>query len=175
MFDAKLTASDIKKRYEWQAYRKLNEEENKNKDYDVLKTNKLKYGGHFSKIIKVNKIKYILMLFNNENDLLKAIYKSTMDESLGEGLKIKSQDELIGEEETYKKKFGINRFKLPQQASTSKAKDKFYDAPSDPISTMTLEEHEELDNLNKNFSKNLEEVNKNIKSEGKGSRKRRRK
>ncbi|CAB4418476.1 unnamed protein product [Rhizophagus irregularis] len=115
-----------------------------------------------------------------ENDVIKLQEleknKKTSEISTSrEGLKIKSQDELIGEEETYKKKFGINRFKLPQQASTSKAKDKFYDAPSDPISTMTLEEHEELDNLNKNFSKNLEEVNKNIKSEGKGSRKRRRK
>jgi hypothetical protein len=62
-------------------------------------------------IIKINKIKYILMYFNNENDLLKAIYKSTMEEDLGKGLKMKSQDELIGEEGTYKKRIGINRFK----------------------------------------------------------------
>ncbi|PKK70303.1 hypothetical protein RhiirC2_779890 [Rhizophagus irregularis] len=81
----------------------------------------LHYGGHFSKIIKVNKIKYILI-----------------------------QDELIGEDETsYKKKFGTNRFKLPQQETSSKA-EKFFDAHSDPISTIprTLEEHLELDSLN---------------------------
>ncbi|PKC71875.1 hypothetical protein RhiirA1_390209 [Rhizophagus irregularis] len=127
---------------------------------------KFKYGGHFSKIIKANKIKYILMYFNNENDFLQAVYKSTMDESLGDGLKIKSQHELIGVEGTYKKKFGINRFKLPQQEKTSKSKDKFFDAPSDPISTIprTLEGHKELDNLNKNFSKNLKEVNKDRQS-----------
>ncbi|PKY51746.1 hypothetical protein RhiirA4_468963 [Rhizophagus irregularis] len=129
---------------------KLNEEECKRKDYVNIKMENLHYGGHFSKIIKVNKIKYILMYFNNKNDLLKAIYKSTMKENIGDGLKIKSQDELIGEDGTsYKKKFGTNRFKLPQQETSSKA-EKFFDAHSDPISTIprTLEEHLELDSLN---------------------------
>lgn len=76
MFDAKMNTSAIKKRYEWQAFKKLNEEESNKTEYVLLKLFNLKYGGHFSKIIKVNKIKYILMYFNNESDLLKAIYKS---------------------------------------------------------------------------------------------------
>jgi hypothetical protein len=113
MFDAKLSATAIKKRYEWQAYKKLDDTENKKTEHVLLKLYNLKYGGHFSKVIKVNKNKYILMYFNNESDLLKVIYKSTMDEEvIGKGLQIKAQDELIGEEGTYKKSFGINKFKL---------------------------------------------------------------
>ncbi|PKY25284.1 hypothetical protein RhiirB3_440168 [Rhizophagus irregularis] len=75
----KMSPTDIKKRYEWQAYKKFNDLPGMPK-YENLKTMNQKYGGHFSKIIKINKIKYILIYFNNENDLLKAIYKSTMDE-----------------------------------------------------------------------------------------------
>ncbi|PKC67485.1 hypothetical protein RhiirA1_393676 [Rhizophagus irregularis] len=158
MFDAKMSPTDIKKRYEWQAYKKFNDLPGM-PEYENLKTMNQKYGGHFSKIIKINKIKYILIYFNNENDLLKAIYKSTMDEvNMEDGLKIKSQDELIGENGTYKKRFGINRFKIPQQ----KKKDEFVEAPTDHISTIprTLEEHEELDNLNTTFKGRLEELEK---------------
>lgn len=48
-----------------------------------------------------------------------------MDNDLGKGLQIKNQDELIGEKGVYKKRFGINRFKLPTQ---TKSKDHFVDA-----------------------------------------------
>ncbi|PKC04201.1 hypothetical protein RhiirA5_422579 [Rhizophagus irregularis] len=65
-----------------------------------------------------------------------------MEEDMGKGLQMKSQDELIGEEGT--------------------AKDRFVDAKSDVLSTIprTKEEHEELNVLNNNFSERLEEVNK---------------
>lgn len=90
MFDAKLTATTIKKRYEWQAYRKLNKEEFAKREDDIIKKLNMEYGGHFAKVIKINKIKYILIC-----DLLKAIYQSTMEEEkLGDWLQIKSQDEL---------------------------------------------------------------------------------
>uniref|UniRef100_U9U912 Uncharacterized protein n=1 Tax=Rhizophagus irregularis (strain DAOM 181602 / DAOM 197198 / MUCL 43194) TaxID=747089 RepID=U9U912_RHIID len=61
-----------------------------------------------------------------------------MEEDMGKGLQMKSQDELIGEE------------------------DRFVDAKSDVLSTIprTKEEHEELNVLNNNFSERLEEVNK---------------
>ncbi|RGB37182.1 hypothetical protein C1646_757236 [Rhizophagus diaphanus] len=55
MFDAKLDATKIKERYSWQAYKKLEDNEK-------------------------DKLKYILIYFNNENDIMKAIYKSTMEE-----------------------------------------------------------------------------------------------
>uniref|UniRef100_U9TQF4 Uncharacterized protein n=4 Tax=Rhizophagus irregularis TaxID=588596 RepID=U9TQF4_RHIID len=131
------TASAIKRRYEWQAYKKLNKEESEKRDYEVIKEYNKVLGGHF----------------------VKAIYKSTMDDDLGKGLQMKSQDELIGKDGTYKKRFGINRFKVPTQ---TKRKDEFVDAQSDPISTIprTEEEHEELDSLNNNFSNRLDKVSK---------------
>ncbi|PKK75966.1 hypothetical protein RhiirC2_771700 [Rhizophagus irregularis] len=81
-----------------------------------------------------------------------------MGDDLGEGLKLKSQDELIRDNGTYKKRFGINRFKIPQQTT----KDKFVDARTDLISTIprTQEEHDELDTLNNNFKERLEEMEK---------------
>ncbi|PKB97460.1 hypothetical protein RhiirA5_433118 [Rhizophagus irregularis] len=155
MFDAKMSTTDIKKRYEWQAYKKFIDLPGRS-EYEGIKAENSKYAGHFSKIIKINKIKYILIYFNNESDLLRAIYKSTMEEdNMENGLKIKSQDELISENGSYKKRFGINKFDLPQ-----KPKDGFVDAPTDLISTIprSSEEHEELDNLNNNFKERLEEL-----------------
>ncbi|EXX63199.1 uncharacterized protein OCT59_025381 [Rhizophagus irregularis] len=71
-----------------------------------------------------------------------------------------NKDELIGAEGTYKKRTGVNRFKVPMQ-SIYKG-DKFVDAKSDLLSTIprTKEEHEELDNLNNNFSARLDELRK---------------
>jgi hypothetical protein len=110
MFDAKMSAIDIKKKYEWQAYQKIIEVHSGKKDHEIMKAFNSKFGGHFSKIIKINKVKYILIYFNIENDLLNMIYTSNMEDNIGEGLKIKSQDELISDNGTYKKCFGINRF-----------------------------------------------------------------
>ncbi|CAB4435038.1 unnamed protein product [Rhizophagus irregularis] len=84
------------------------------------------------------------------------IYNSTMEEeNMENGLKIKSQDELISGNGTYKKWFGINKFNIPQ-----KPKDGFVDAHTDLISTIprTIEEHKELDNLNNDFKERLEEL-----------------
>lgn len=36
------------------------------------------YGGRFTKIIRVNKVKYILIYINNETDMMKAIFDSVM-------------------------------------------------------------------------------------------------
>jgi hypothetical protein len=93
-----------------------------------------------------------LIYFNNESDTLKAIYRSTMDEDMDSGLQMKSQEDLIGSNGVYKKRIGINKFRVPT-ATTSKG-DKFVDAQSSPLSTIprSKEEHEEMDNLNDNFS-----------------------
>ncbi|CAB4417780.1 unnamed protein product [Rhizophagus irregularis] len=156
MFDAKLDSSVIKRRYGWQAYRKLDKEEIEKKDDEIIKNLRWSF---CQILIKINKIKYILIYFNNENDLMKAIYKSTMEEDLGKGLKIKLQDELIGEEGTYKRTTGINRFKVPAQTNK---KDKFVDARSDILSTIPRmkEEHQALNDLNNNFSERLDKIKK---------------
>ncbi|PKC56590.1 hypothetical protein RhiirA1_473777 [Rhizophagus irregularis] len=155
-----MDASAIKRRYEWQAYRKLDIEELEKKDEEIIKNYNATFGGHFAKVIKINKFKYILIYFNNENDLLNAIYRSTMVEDLGKGLKIKLQDELIGDKGTYKRKTGINRFKVPTQTK----KDKFVDAQSDILSTIlrTEEEHADFDALNNNFSDRLNKIEKKL-------------
>ncbi|EXX68037.1 uncharacterized protein OCT59_000195 [Rhizophagus irregularis] len=155
-----MDASAIKRRYEWQAYRKLDIEELEKKDKEIIKNYNATFGGHFAKVIKINKFKYILIYFNNENDLLNAIYRSTMVEDLGKGLKIKLQDELIGDKGTYKRKTGINRFKVPTQTK----KDKFVDAQSDILSTIprTEEEHADFDALNNNFSDRLNKIEKKL-------------
>ncbi|PKC68119.1 hypothetical protein RhiirA1_457619 [Rhizophagus irregularis] len=137
MFDVKLNASAIKKRYEWQAYKKID-----NVDYLKKKDEEIKY-------IKIFGPRW------------KTIWEKAF--------KIKGQDELIGEEGVYKKRFGINRFKVPTQTSS---KDKFFDAQADPISTIprTQEEHEELDNLNNSrFSARLETTSSLSKEKGKAA------
>ncbi|PKY43921.1 hypothetical protein RhiirA4_458036 [Rhizophagus irregularis] len=58
---------------------------------EIIKENIKKYGGFFGKIIRVNKIKYILIYFNNENDIM----MKGMNDDIGSGLQLKSQDELI--------------------------------------------------------------------------------
>ncbi|POG67739.1 hypothetical protein GLOIN_2v1779119 [Rhizophagus irregularis DAOM 181602=DAOM 197198] len=96
MFDTKLDAGQIKKRYSWQAYKKLDEKDKKRTEYEVVKKFVKTYG-----------------------DNLEAIYRSTMDEDMGN---------------------------VPT-ATTSKG-DTFVDAQSSPLSTIprSKEEHEELDN-----------------------------
>ncbi|PKY27956.1 hypothetical protein RhiirB3_443889 [Rhizophagus irregularis] len=51
MFDAKLSTTEIKKKYEWQAYKKYNDLPGR-PEHEGLKAENLKYGGLFSKIIK---------------------------------------------------------------------------------------------------------------------------
>ncbi|GET67162.1 hypothetical protein GLOIN_2v1771116 [Rhizophagus irregularis DAOM 181602=DAOM 197198] len=64
-------------------------------DGEIIVEHIEKYGGHFGKVIRINKIKYILIYFNNENEMMNTIYKSAMEDKLGAGFQIKSQDELI--------------------------------------------------------------------------------
>ncbi|PKY34230.1 hypothetical protein RhiirB3_453751 [Rhizophagus irregularis] len=134
MFDAKLDAEKIRKSYSWQAYKKLGEKDEKSTDYEIVKNFIGQYDGHFAKVIKIFKIKYILIYFNNERDTLEAIYRSTMDEDM----------------------------EYLATAATSKC-DNFVDAQSSPLSTIprSKEEHEELDNLNSNFTSRLEEITVN--------------
>ncbi|PKK55509.1 hypothetical protein RhiirC2_802219 [Rhizophagus irregularis] len=134
MFDAKLDAEKIRKSYSWQAYKKLGEKDKKSTDYEIVKNVIGQYDGHFAKVIKIFKIKCILIYFNNERDTLEAIYRSTMDEDM----------------------------EYLATAATSKG-DNFVDAQSSPLFTIprSKEEHEELDNLNSNFTSRLEGITVN--------------
>ncbi|EXX60839.1 uncharacterized protein OCT59_019255 [Rhizophagus irregularis] len=48
-------------------------------------------------------MKYDLMYFNNEQDLFKVTYQSAMTGDLGNGLQIKTQDEIIGKDGSFRK------------------------------------------------------------------------
>ncbi|PKK62587.1 hypothetical protein RhiirC2_790156 [Rhizophagus irregularis] len=54
-------------------------------DGTIIKEHIKKYGGHFGNIIKINKLKYILIYFDNENDMMNAVYKSGMEYEIGKG------------------------------------------------------------------------------------------
>ncbi|PKY48883.1 hypothetical protein RhiirA4_464608 [Rhizophagus irregularis] len=83
-----------------------------------------------------------------------------MNEDMGKSLQMKGQDELIGKDGVYKKRTGINKFKVPAQ-TTSKS-EKFVNAQTCPLSTIprSKEEHEELDDLNNKFSERLDKMEK---------------
>ncbi|PKC11695.1 hypothetical protein RhiirA5_412784 [Rhizophagus irregularis] len=46
--------------------------------------------------------KYILIYFNNENDMMKAIYDYAIEDDSGTGLQVKKQDELIDKDGGFK-------------------------------------------------------------------------
>ncbi|PKB95577.1 hypothetical protein RhiirA5_368003, partial [Rhizophagus irregularis] len=48
-------------------------------DGEIVKEYNKKYGGFFGKV-RINKLKYILIYFKNENDMMNAIYKSGMED-----------------------------------------------------------------------------------------------
>ncbi|PKY54407.1 hypothetical protein RhiirA4_473211 [Rhizophagus irregularis] len=117
-------------------------------EFNVVKDYVEKYGGHFVKIIKINKIKYILIYFNNENDMLQAIYRSTMDEDIGKGLQMKSQEELIGKDGL---DYGVYRKRLESTNLANK------------------EEHGKLGDLNNKFSERLDKMTNKTNQEEKGT------
>ncbi|RGB28630.1 hypothetical protein C1646_767578 [Rhizophagus diaphanus] len=112
------------KRHEWQAYRKLEDEELEKNDFEII---------------------YYRQFINPQ-----------WAKSWEKDYKMKGQDELIGIDGICKKRTGINRFKVPAQ-TISKSR-----CPTCPLSTMpkSKEEHEELDDLNDNFSRRLEDTEK---------------
>ncbi|CAB4437894.1 unnamed protein product [Rhizophagus irregularis] len=55
----------------------------------------------FGKTIRPYGSSYTLLYFHNECKMIKAIYKSTMEEDIGCGLQMKSQQELFGKKEKF--------------------------------------------------------------------------
>uniref|UniRef100_U9TR21 Uncharacterized protein n=1 Tax=Rhizophagus irregularis (strain DAOM 181602 / DAOM 197198 / MUCL 43194) TaxID=747089 RepID=U9TR21_RHIID len=76
MFDAKISSSDIKKRYSWQAVKKLSAKDIGKHNYMIRKDYIREYG---------------------------VTYQSAMTGDLGNGLQIKTQDEIIGKDGSFRK------------------------------------------------------------------------
>lgn len=81
-----------------------------------------------------------------------------MEEAIEDGLKMKSQDELIGKEGVCRKRINTTKFSVP--IHTTSEGEKFVDAPTVPLLMIprNKEEHEELDDLNNKFSKRLDKM-----------------
>lgn len=73
MFDSRLTPREIKEKFSWQACKKLANDVEGNGG-TIIKDNIEKYGDCFGKIIRINKVEYILIYFNSKNDTMKTIY-----------------------------------------------------------------------------------------------------
>ncbi|PKY57008.1 hypothetical protein RhiirA4_428672 [Rhizophagus irregularis] len=95
MFDSDLSPQELRNRYGWQACKKISIESNAT-TVELLKKI-LRNMKDVSEVIRINKIRYILIYFNNENEI-NAIYKSGMEDDMGLGIQLKSQDELIGKD-----------------------------------------------------------------------------
>ncbi|PKY57462.1 hypothetical protein RhiirA4_478540 [Rhizophagus irregularis] len=96
MFDSDLSPQELRNRYGWQACKKISIESNAT-TVELLKKI-LRNMKDVSEVIRINKIRYILIYFNNENEI-NAIYKSGMEDDMGLGIQLKSQDELIGKDD----------------------------------------------------------------------------
>lgn len=79
MFDSSLSAREINKRFFWQTVREIAKDNGAIDGVLIIKDYIKNYGGHFGKIIRINKIRYILIYFNNEDDIMNAVYKSAME------------------------------------------------------------------------------------------------
>jgi hypothetical protein len=127
MFDAAISIRDIKRSYAWQAVQDVSKEVDIS-DSDLYKKFIKKYGGHFAKILKVFGQKFILIYFNNENDLMKALLDSGMEDELGQGLKIKNQNELIGKNGTFISRLSCRQRSRKNSGSENEDNDLFSDA-----------------------------------------------
>ncbi|CAB4430987.1 unnamed protein product [Rhizophagus irregularis] len=140
MLDSKLSPRDIKDMYSWQAVKRAKIDNEKSDDI-IIKEHVRTYGGHFSKIIRINKVIYS-NIFNNENDLMKAIYDSAIKDDLGLGLRIKTQDNIISKngslengELQRRQKFSGRINELNGNTEGSKGKGKEVETSSDTLNS----------------------------------------
>jgi hypothetical protein len=149
MFDDKLLSNEIRRQFSWQAVKKISED-NEQLDHEIIKDTIKNYGGFFAKIIKLNKKKYILVYFNNEKDMMKAIYDSTINEKMGESLQL---DELIDKNNSFrpwlKQKCTLQKQKKVVSTSDDKQFYKATDSMSQP-------------RCNSDYVKNVNQLNENL-------------
>jgi hypothetical protein len=96
------------------------------------------YGGHFAKILRVFGRKLILIYFNNETELMKALLDSGMKDELGQGLKIKSQNELIGKDGKFISRLSRRRRSSNKFSSDGGDSDLFFDAEGELSNVQTI-------------------------------------
>lgn len=95
IFDANMPVEEIKKRYRWQVIQKLEGIVTKDQHATIIENYRHNYKCCFAKIIIVYNQNHILLYFNHESSIMKAIYDSTEKDELGKGLQMKCQNGLI--------------------------------------------------------------------------------
>ncbi|PKB96500.1 hypothetical protein RhiirA5_434728 [Rhizophagus irregularis] len=127
MFDSDLMTQELKGKYRSEV---LNSE--------IIKENIKKYGGFFRKIIRVNKIKYILIYFNNKNDMMKG-----MNDDIGSGLQLKSQDELIRKNGGFKPQ--IIKTQPNNKVSEKSVDEQYYDTRENLTDPLTNDQNKSFE------------------------------
>lgn len=111
---------------------------NEVKNETIIKENIKKYSGHFGKIIRINKIKYILIYFNNKNDMMKG-----MNADIGSGLQLKSQDELIRKNGGFKPR--IIKTQLNNKVSEKSVDEQYYDTRENLTDPLTNDQNKSFE------------------------------
>ncbi|PKC71063.1 hypothetical protein RhiirA1_453977 [Rhizophagus irregularis] len=127
MFDSDLMTQELKGKYRSEV---LNSE--------IIKENIKKYGGFFGKIIRVNKIKYILIYFNNKNDMMKG-----MNDDIGSGLQLKSQDKLIRKNGGFKPQ--IIKTQPNNKVSEKSVDEQYYDTRENLTDPLTNDQNKSFE------------------------------
>ncbi|PKY56190.1 hypothetical protein RhiirA4_476286 [Rhizophagus irregularis] len=94
MFDSKLAYAEVKEKFRWQASKELGEDVCKD-DVKVIKEYVKTYHAFFGKIIRVNGMRFLILYFNRETDLMKAINDAIELHDIGNGLWIKKPTDFI--------------------------------------------------------------------------------
>ncbi|PKK72196.1 hypothetical protein RhiirC2_777483 [Rhizophagus irregularis] len=96
MFDSHLSYGKIKDKFRWQAIKRLKSDVQKD-DILVIKDMVKTFHAFFGKIIRVKGMRFIILYFNTESDLMTAINKSIHISDIGSGLLIKKENDYINE------------------------------------------------------------------------------
>uniref|UniRef100_U9SFC7 Uncharacterized protein n=1 Tax=Rhizophagus irregularis (strain DAOM 181602 / DAOM 197198 / MUCL 43194) TaxID=747089 RepID=U9SFC7_RHIID len=90
MFSSRLSYSDIKDKFHWQAVKRL-ELDVQHDDTTVIKDMVKTFHAFFGKIIRVKGMRFIILYFNTETHLMNAINESAKINDISQGLWLKKK------------------------------------------------------------------------------------
>ncbi|CAB4379562.1 unnamed protein product [Rhizophagus irregularis] len=94
MFDSRWSYAEIKNTFHWQVCKRL-EDDNQQDDSLIIRDFAKTYRATFGKIIRVNRIHYIILYFSTEDKLMKAVMDSIKIYKVGLELLIKKKNDFI--------------------------------------------------------------------------------
>uniref|UniRef100_U9TT54 Uncharacterized protein n=1 Tax=Rhizophagus irregularis (strain DAOM 181602 / DAOM 197198 / MUCL 43194) TaxID=747089 RepID=U9TT54_RHIID len=97
MFDSCLQYAEIKHKFRWQAVKRITDSETQYDDVNIIKDFVKTYRGFFGKIIRVKGIRFLILYFNKEKELLNAITESMKVYNIGQEFLLKKENDCIDE------------------------------------------------------------------------------